>query len=174
MLEAGDLTGKVRVASKSVVIAVHGVDGKFTAQNEQAVMNQKYMRFIPRILPIMVGGKVQFPNNERNLYHNVYSVSEVNEFNLGTYRAGTAKSVTFNDTGIVEIMCSIHVRMYAAIIVLANPFFSIVNDDGTFIINDIPPGRYNVDTYYIGDYEVVRERTTVNIPLVGQAVFEAN
>lgn len=168
VLQAGDLVGRTKSASRDATVAIHGVKGQFTAQDTLATMDQEGMRFSPRILPIMVGSNVLFPNSERILYHNVYSVSGPNSFNLGTYRAGLVKSVTFNDTGVVEILCNIHVRMYAAIIVLENPFFSVVDDDGMYRIENIPVGRYAVELYFIGDYEVERRRIVVDIPQDGE------
>lgn len=168
IIQAGDLVGRIKSTSRDATVAIHGVKGQFTAQDTLATMDQEGMRFSPRILPIMVGSDVFFPNSERILYHNVYSVSGPNSFNLGTYRAGQTKSITFNDTGVVEILCNIHVRMYAAIIVLENPFFSVIDDDGLYRIGNIPAGSYAVELYFIGDYEVERRRIVVDIPQDGE------
>lgn len=172
VLQAGDLVGRIKSASRDAIIAIIDVPGQFAVHDTSATMDQEGMRFSPRILPIMVGSDVLFPNSERILYHNVYSVSGPNSFNLGTYRAGQAKSITFNDTGVVEILCNIHVRMYAAIIVLENPFFSVIDDDGLYRIGNIPAGSYAVELYFIGDYEVERRRIVVDIPQDGEYILD--
>ena len=172
VLQGGDLVGKVMIAPQDAVVAIMGVSGSFDLKDSLATMDQKGMRFSARILPIMVGSRVLFPNSERILYHNVYSVSDLNDFDLGTYRAGIVKSVTFSDTGIVEVLCKIHARMYAAIIVLANPFFSTVDENGSYRIENIPGGTYPVELYFIMDNEVQLQRTEIDIPLKGEYVLD--
>ncbi len=171
ILQGGDLVGKIKFASRDAMVAIIGVSGQFDLQDSLATMDQKGMRFSPRILPIMVGSRVLFPNSERILYHNVYSVSGENSFNLGTYRAGLVRSVTYRTTGVVEILCNIHVRMYAAIIVLENPFFSTVDEDGLYRIANIPAGNYTAELYYIEDFEVQRRQIRIDIPSNGEYIL---
>ena len=47
-----------------------------------AVVTQKGAVFSPRILPIMVGTTVEWPNDD-DIFHNVFSISEAKEFDLG-------------------------------------------------------------------------------------------
>src|SRR5579872_3730905 len=48
------------------------------------VAQQKAM-FKPHVLPVMVGTTVEWPNND-DIYHNVFSYSEGNQFDLGLYK----------------------------------------------------------------------------------------
>ena len=172
IIHGGDLVGRVLIDSPDAVVAIIGVLPRSVAQDTSAIMDQKGMRFSPRILPIVVGSKVFFPNNERILYHNVYSLSGKNSFNLGTYRAGIVKSVAFSDTGIIEVLCNIHVRMYAAIIVLTNHFYSTVDGNGSYRIENIPVGTYPVELYFVMDHEVKRRRIIIDIPQNGEYVLD--
>ncbi len=167
-LYGGDLKGSILLSENEAVITVKGVIGSFASNENPSKMNQKNMKFIPRILPVMVGNKVLFPNNEDIIYHNVYSESGSNGFDIGTYRAGLVKTVEFNEPGIVEVMCSIHTRMYAAIIVHDNPFFTSIDDNGEFSIKNIPSGEYEIKVYILGDFEVQSKRFQVHIPENGE------
>lgn len=171
-LFGGDLVGKNKFNAEHAVVAIIGLTGQFVIPGAPAEMDQIGMRFSPQILPILVGTTVSFPNSERTLYHNVYSLSGKNNFNLGTYRAGTVESVTFNDTGVVEVLCNIHVRMYAAIIVLENPYFTVVDDNGKYRIANIPQGTYTVELYYIADYEIKRQRFIAEVPENGDYILD--
>lgn len=168
-LQAGTLKGTVKERADGIVVAIKEIKGDFQPRREHAVISQKGMHFIPRVLPIVVGTTVDFPNDEVVIYHNVFSVSEGNEFNLGTYRTGVVKSVTFKNTGIAEILCNIHVRMYAAIIVLDNPYFTTVQTDGSYEIKGVPEGRYPVEIYLVKNQKVVRRQLKVVIPDKGIA-----
>ena len=167
-LYAGDLKGSILSSRNEAVVAVRGVKGSFVPNENTSTMNQKNMEFVPRILPIMIGSKVKYPNSEDILYHNVYSESGTNRFDLGTYRAGTVKTVEFSEPGIVEVMCSIHSRMYAAIIVLDNPYYASVDKNGRFSIRNIPRGDYAIEVFTLGDFEVQSTRYQISIPENGE------
>src|SRR3981081_2950419 len=47
---------------------------------------QKDMAFLPALLPVQVGTKVEFPNLEKDTYHNIFSYSPAKRFDLGRYR----------------------------------------------------------------------------------------
>ena len=51
--------------------------------------------FSPHVLPVMVGTTVEWPNNDR-IYHNVFSMSDAKQFDLGLYKgnpSGQARDV---------------------------------------------------------------------------------
>ena len=73
----------------------------------------------------MVGTIVEWPN-EDNIYHNVFSKSDANPFDLDLYKKGdpAKKSPPFDKPGEVDVFCSIHARMSCIILVLENPYFA--------------------------------------------------
>src|SRR5205823_13031902 len=46
---------------------------------------QKDLTFVPALLPVPVGTKVEFPNLD-DTYHNIFSYSPAKRFDLGRYR----------------------------------------------------------------------------------------
>ena len=110
-------------------------------------LNQTQMLFRPLVLPILVGTTIDFPNND-DLFHNVFSYSQPKEFDLGRYPRGQSRSVRFDKPGTVKVYCDIHTYMYATILVLENPFFTAPDDNGNFVIKDVPPGTYKVSLWY--------------------------
>ena len=86
---------------------------------------------------------VDFPNSDET-YHNVFSLSPVEPFDLGRYAAGRSKSVRFDQPGIVRVFCDIHSHMSAWVLVFGHRFFAITNEDGSYRIDGVPPGTYNV------------------------------
>jgi hypothetical protein len=109
-------------------------------------MVQKNLRFIPEVLPVMVGATVDFPNKD-NVFHNVYSVSAAHRFDLGLYPQGTSRSTTFDKSGIVEIGCNTHPQMKAWIVVVPGPYFAMPNERGVYQIKDIPSGNYTIKVW---------------------------
>ena len=77
--------------------------------------------------------------------HNVYSPDAVaDKVNLGTWLKGETRPFTFNKLGVASIRCNVHVDMLAYVLVLQNPYFARVNDDGSFSITNVPEGKYTV------------------------------
>lgn len=106
-------------------------------------MVQKDERFLPHVLPVVKGTRVEFPN-EDDVYHNVFSLSSAATFDLGRYPRGTSKSVTFTNTGTVQVFCHIHSDMSAVVLVLDNPYFSTPTAAGRYAIDNVPAGDYTV------------------------------
>jgi hypothetical protein len=110
-------------------------------------MRQHGERFVPHVLPIVVGTTVTFPNDDP-IYHNVFSLSATRSFDLGRFSRGQSRTVTFNKTGIVQVFCHIHADMSAYIIVLGNPLFGKPDSTGRFTIEGVPPGEYRLTAWH--------------------------
>ena len=118
------------------------------APTTHASMAQRDERFVPHVLPILVGSTVDFPNQD-DVYHNVFSLSSAaapgdKGFDLGRYPKGSSKSWTFERRGTVQVFCHIHSDMSAVVLVLPNPFFAVPDDDHRFVIDGVPEGDYSV------------------------------
>jgi plastocyanin len=104
-------------------------------------LKQEGLTFFPHVLAVQKGTTVEFPNADP-IFHNVFSLSKAASFDLGRYPQGTAKSVRFDEPGLVKVFCHIHSDMSAIIIVLDNPFFATPDAQGRFRIDGIPAGEY--------------------------------
>lgn len=114
------------------------------------VVVQRDAMFQPSVLPVLVGTTVEWPNRD-DIYHNVFSISDAKEFDLGFYKneEGTeAKTVVFDRPGRVDIFCAIHTRMHCVILVLENPFFAATDRRGRYELDDVPPGTYTVRAWH--------------------------
>ena len=107
------------------------------------IVTSKGKRFDPRVLAIPSGTKVTFPNVDP-IYHNAFSLSPGNKFDMGLYRKGASRDVILKTPGIVRVYCNIHPDMAASVVVVDGNAFSVVQQDGTYRIAGIPPGRYEV------------------------------
>lgn len=112
-----------------------------------ATLDQQGARFEPDLIAIPVGSTVEFPNSDP-IFHNVFSLSKAQPFDLGYYPQGQTRSVKFNHPGVVQVYCHIHANMYAAIVVTASPWFEKPAADGSFSFSDVPPGRYHLTAWH--------------------------
>jgi plastocyanin len=144
---AGTIDGRVLPATAAAhsefVISVEDVPGIFAPTKEVAVMDQKDLHFIPHVLAIQAGTSVEFPNSDP-VSHNVFSISTAKRFNLGLYRRGVKRRITFDQPGVVELLCNVHLEMSGYIVVLKNPYFSRASSDGAYRIDAVPAGRHRL------------------------------
>src|SRR3954471_12487891 len=119
---------------------------------------QKDLAFVPGLLPIQVGTKVEFPNLEKDTYHNIFSYSPAKRFDLGRYRPDE-KPVpfqVFDVPGLVTLRCDIHEHMRGLILVLNTPYFSLTDQNGGFRLTKLPAGDYVLKAWI--DSKTTREK----------------
>lgn len=80
------------------------------AAGSEHVVGQKNKAFSTRTLKIKVGDTVTFRNDDP-FFHNIFSLSEVQSFDLGSYPQGQSRKATFGKPGTIEVECAIHPEM---------------------------------------------------------------
>jgi plastocyanin len=137
-----------------------------TRDEPHAWLDQRDETFVPHVLAIVAGTTVDFPNSDQT-YHNVFSLSKAKSFDLGRYAVGRIKSVRFDRPGIVRVFCDIHSHMSAFILVFSHRYFSVVDDQGHYRLENVPPGNYNVVAW---NESVPLETSKVVVPEAGGEV----
>jgi plastocyanin len=141
------------------VVYLEGVQGRFEAPAPgRARIDQRGETFVPHVLAVSVGTVVDFPNND-STYHNVFSLSKTQRFDLGRYARGRSKSVRFERPGIVRVFCDIHSHMSAFVLVFPHPFFAVTDGEGRYHIDGIPAGTYTVAAWHEGQPRVTQTVT---------------
>lgn len=152
----GIVKGTITIGGKPTSDAVVSVEGlpptapgaqRPALSPKKAVMDQRSMKFIPRVLPVGIGTTVDFPNND-TAWHNVFSTSPAKKFDLGLYPPGKTRSVTFDQPGTVRILCNVHPEMEAFIVVKEHSYFSRVDQEGNYRIDGVPLGTYRLEVWH--------------------------
>jgi plastocyanin len=141
----GVVRGHVDIPAGEPVAYVY-VENVFepAVKNRKVVIEQRGKSFTPSWAVVQRGTVIEFPNLD-NIYHNVFSLSSGNSFDLGLYNsAGEAKAHAFNEPGAVDIYCNIHPQMAASTLVVPNRYFAKVKPDGNFEIAGVPYGKRKV------------------------------
>jgi plastocyanin len=145
---AASLGGTVTIAAKpaggAVVYLESTQDASPPPSPGQVVMDQRDLKFSPAVLPVVRGTQVRFTNSD-DILHNVFSPSAAaGKFDLGLIDHGQTREVTLDTSGDVVVLCNIHMEMEAHILVLQNPYFATVAQDGGYRIPGVPAGTYTL------------------------------
>ncbi len=149
----GSITGTVKCKRvrhpQDVVVYIEEVNGNdYPAPEEKGVLDQLNLTFVPHVIAVQKGTKIDFPNSD-SVRHNLYSPPDCcKQFNLGTYDVGVVKTVDFDQVCSVPLLCNVHAEMSAFVLVLENPYFSVTGKDGVFKIDNVPPGTYKVSAWH--------------------------
>jgi plastocyanin len=150
---------KAGVLSTQPPLAVVYLDGAFPqpASLQTKQVTQKDLTFIPALLPVRVGTKVEFPSLD-DTYHNIFSYSPAKRFDLGRYRPDErpVPSQVFDKLGLVTLRCDIHEHMRGLILVLNTPYFVMTDTAGHFRLDGLPAGHYTLKTWI--DSRTTREK----------------
>jgi len=147
------------VLSTQPPLAVVYLDGVFPQPDSLPTkqVTQKDLTFIPALLPVRAGTKVEFPSLD-DTYHNIFSYSPAKRFDLGRYRPDErpVPSQVFDKQGLVTLRCDIHEHMRGLILVLNTPYFVMTDTNGQFRLSGLPAGRYTLKAWI--DSRTTREK----------------
>lgn len=147
------------------------------AKAKPVVMDQRDMRFVPRVIAVQHGQPVRFENNDLS-NHSVQANSgnPANAFNVVAGPGQPVEHVFEAQKPPVQIGCSIHGWMKAWVYVVPHPWFAVTDAKGAFRLDRVLPGKYTLllahpDTGHRERREVeVRPGRTVELTVEWQKV----
>jgi plastocyanin len=144
------LFGKLAPSDDASGVVVYMTGWTTPAPAATARLDQHDEQFDPRVLAIVQGQRVTFPNRDR-IYHNVFSVSPLASFDLGQYKSSDApRDVAFERPGLVPVYCNIHPQMLSYVVVLENDAHAVTGKDGRFAFERVPAGEVAVHAWAPG------------------------
>jgi plastocyanin len=149
-----EVRGRVALAFDAVALASLGpiavylepLDRPVEAAREHQRIRQRDATFQPGFSIATAGTEIELLNDD-SIFHNVFSFSGPNAFDLGLYPRGESRSVRLMHPGEVHLYCSIHESMSATVLVVPTPHHALCAPDGSFRMDGVPPGRYRLRTW---------------------------
>jgi hypothetical protein len=163
---------------RAVVVYIEGVEsGKaWPEAPEGYVLDQIGCYFDPYVQVVRRGAELYIINSDPVL-HNIHAYEMIDGrrrtlFNLGQPEEGAIKKALRPRRGEqIRMECDAHDFMLGWIFAVDNPYAVVVDADGHFAIDDIPPGTYAVQAWH--PYLGIQDRVVVLHPGgVGEIVFE--
>lgn len=138
---------------EDAVVTLMPLDGQSLARADgeagdaNAVLAQRNHRFVPFVLPIRRGTRVEFPNYDDTRHH-VYSFSPIRPFEIQLYKGDPETTIDFPEVGVAAIGCNIHDYMQAFVFVTDAPRFALTGGDGRAVFAALPEGRVEVAVWH--------------------------
>lgn len=150
----GGASEKKEAPPAHLCVYLEEVPGTWAPPAAHAVLDQRDREFTVDLLPVLPGTSVDFTNHD-TIFHNIFSFSKPNDFDLGRRGGGETVTRVFDKLpakgiGVVSANCEIHSNMKATILIMRNPFWTVVPEaGGGFRLDGIPPGTYRLTGWHV-------------------------
>ncbi len=126
-----------------------GLEGDFPPPSEPVMLDQNGCLYLPHVMGIQVGQTLIVRNSDETL-HNIHAMPKNNkEFNIGQPIQGLETENVFDNVEImVPFKCDVHKWMNSYAGVVDHPYFAVTGTDGSFSIQNVPPGDYVVEVWH--------------------------
>lgn len=109
-------------------------------------LEQKGCMYVPRVLALRAGQLLRVTNQDPTT-HNVHTRSKRNP-EMNRNMGAKQEPIEFRfekPERPVPFKCDIHPWMGAAVFVEEHPWFAVTDEQGAFLVSDVPPGEYVVE-----------------------------
>lgn len=133
-------------------------EGKpFPADVGDITIDQKGCEFSP-FLQVMKNKATLSAVNQDSVLHNIHTYELIRGdakgpkktiFNISQPDPNTVKNtVKMRKGAAMKVECDAHDFMHSFVFVAKNPYFAVVKADGTFSIDNVPPGKYTIKAWH--------------------------
>jgi plastocyanin len=140
---------------KDVVVSLPGIQkGKPLAKLEKPpVLDQKNCEYHPYAQIIPVGTTMEITNSDDVLHNVKTKAGTKTSFNIAQPKFKRKLTVDFKNPEVVQVECNVHGWMNAIVVVADDPYRALTDDNGSFKITDVPPGKYTLKVWHskLGD-----------------------
>ena len=143
---------------QNAFVFLEGVKPGTSMKPQQSVLvDQKDCQYAPHALSVPVGAKLEFTNSDPIL-HSAVGRQEGPDgpqtlFNIAQPVKG-ARNLTeraLTRPGVVTLTCDAgHPWMFAYVFVADHPHVAVSGTDGSFVIDNVPPGTYRIKMWHEG------------------------
>jgi len=137
-----------KLAETFVRLANDSVKGEYPAPAKHGEIDQSDCMYSPRIQGVVAGQELDIKNQDGTL-HNVHTFKGTETwFNQAQPKGSPEISKELEETKVIKFTCDVHPWMRGFVVVSSHPFFAISGKDGTFTIDKVPAGKYDIEAWH--------------------------
>jgi plastocyanin len=141
---SGNALANVIVSVKSGLPA-----GKtYPAPSGAVSFDQNGCKYTPHVVAVRTGQELKIINSD-GITHNVHGMSKTTQsFNAAMPGARKEMTKKFDKEEVVDVKCDVHPWMKAYIGVFGHPFYAVTGPDGSFKLDGLEPGTYEIQAWH--------------------------
>lgn len=156
---------------KHAVVSLEGITRGKAWVTESFILDQKGCEFRPYLQVVQNGAEVVILNSD-SVLHNIHTYELIGRAKRTLFNVAQPKlkpkitqTVNVSRGRVIRIECDAHDFMLGWMVVSDHPYVTVVGENGTFEIGDVPPGSYKVQAWHPFLGEQVQE---VTVPAQGK------
>jgi len=132
-----------------IVFVSDGLAGQtFDPPSQPAVVEQKGCLYLPHVLAVRANQPLQVVNDDPTS-HNIHPIPANNrEWNKAEPPGSKMEETFAREEVAIPVKCNVHPWMRGYIAVFKHPFFAVTGKDGSFDLNNLPPGTYTIKAWH--------------------------
>jgi hypothetical protein len=139
-----------RLANVLVYVKSTTLDSyEFEPPQQEAVLERRKCRTVPRVLGVRVGQTFRLRNSDQTTHN--YNLQSLKNEKINTSLPPGAEDVVLKfetPEQVVPVKCNQHPWEKGYVGVFSHPFFAVSDRSGFFTMEGLPPGRYTVVAWH--------------------------
>lgn len=133
---------------ENVVVFVSAGAPDDAAPSTAAIFTQKGCRYIPHLLALQVNQELKITNEDQTV-HNVHPQPKRNrEWNKSQPPGAPPIRESYDKAEFIPVKCNVHPWMHGTLAVLPNSHYAVTGAVGTFLLANLPPGKYTITAWH--------------------------
>jgi plastocyanin len=150
-----------------------GLSGTYATSGDAPEIDQDGCIYTPHVIGVQTGQQVTFRNSD-GLLHNIKAQPSNNRtFNISQPTNMTSTQSFSQPEIMIPVQCDVHGWMNMYIGVTEHPYFAVTGTDGSFTLENVPPGTYTLEAWH-ERYGVTTQQVTVAPNGAATVTFDFN
>jgi len=133
---------------KNVVVWLEGKHAKkLKSEPGSYTIDQKKCSYSPHVLAMPQGSELKILTSDP-INHNIHTYSFDNDPINIMFLPNQDYTQEMEEPEVIKVSCDLHSWMVAYIVVTPNSYFAMTQNNGTFEIKNVPPGKYTLKLWH--------------------------
>ncbi|MGE5809739.1 MAG: carboxypeptidase regulatory-like domain-containing protein [Nitrospirota bacterium] len=135
---------------KNAVVYLASIDAGKAVPDQSVVVTNRKCTFEPHVAVGFKGNRF-IAKNDDPVFHQFdihAAIGGAEVYSVGLHEQGSSVTKILPKTGLMELTCYVHPWMRAYVYIFDHPYAAVTDDQGGFVMKDIPPGTYTVKVWH--------------------------
>jgi plastocyanin len=133
---------------KNVVVWLEGKQAKkLKSKPGTYTIDQRKCAYSPHVLAMPQGSELKILTSDP-INHNIHTYSFDNDPINMMFLPQQDYTLEMEEPEVIKVSCDLHSWMVAYIVVTPHSYFAMTQNDGTFEIKNVPPGKYTLKMWH--------------------------